>query len=194
MYVDKSDNMKEDRLKQFIQDNRGEFEQERAPENIWSEHDVIKSKSSVKKYLLRSIFILSIVLIIVTAYFIGKKSRKHLKIEKQELQDIQFAKYAPQEFVEVEQFYKSQVLEKQALLSEPKWQQQLALELSSLDTSYLELQSDFYHSESNNQAMLMHLMVENYKLRIQLLEIALKKQKQFSKTKLNNVNNELQEH
>lgn len=170
--------MERDELKRFISDHRDQFEVEKAPRNTWNAiESELHKPNPLKKYGLFSLLIIGIVGIFLGGMYLGQQQKSS---SKQEVTPTMYANVQPQfqqnlpkEVVELENYYKTIIEDKKSSIQMVS-NTPLTEELQILDSNYEELKSEFI-SKNADEDLLIHLMIENYKLRIKLLEMTLRK-------------------
>lgn len=181
--------MSEDKLRSFIKEHKSEFDDQKTPARVWDRIDQDlgrgpkKNKPSTKQIWM----ILSTVLVMFSAgIYFGSKYFSEQK------PPAVYAEIQDEEFLEMQHYYNPLLERKQQ-----KFVNQVSNEsskdelkaLNELDEGFQELQLDFVNSSSNNKEMMMHLMKENYELRIKILEMAMEKIQTKEAPSTNNNNN-----
>jgi len=182
--------MKQDRLEQFIAENRDQFDLYDPDEKVWKEiSKSIHQKrqfSSWKAIAWRA----AAVIIIFAASFmfweylntrqvlVSRQEKKILKLEIPELKEAEF-------------YYTNMVDNKLKelipLISEnPELQNELNNDLRELDSVYAELQNDLIDNIANDEVV--EAMIQNYRLKLEILEDLLEHLKETSKNEENEKN------
>lgn len=164
--------MKRDRLEQFIAENRDQFNLYDPGEEVWNE---IKGKVQ-KRHRFPDwktiIWRAAAILVIFAASFLlqeylhrndmltGRKDRKLQKVEIPELKEAEY-------------YYTSLVDEKikaiePLLKNQPELGDELKNDLAELDSIYSELQKDLIDNIANDEVV--EAMIQNYRLKLQILE------------------------
>lgn len=165
--------MERDELKRFITDHREHFEDEKPSKNIWNaiENELYKP-NPLKKYGLLCLLLIGVAIIFVGGMYFGQQ--KNFNKGKTKHTTYANIQNMPQEVVELENYYKTIIKDKKAAVHLINNISPLNEELQVLDNNYEELKSEFI-SKNADEDLLIHLMIENYKLRIKLLEMTLRK-------------------
>lgn len=177
--------MMKDRLEQFISDNRDQFDLHEPDEKLWKG---VESGISRKKKLRigwkGALWRAAAVLVIFTAGFLLQDLLQHRRAVLSERDENRIMKEIP-ELQEAEIYYTSLLDEKirqiEPLLKEhPELGETLQQDLSELDSIYDELQNDLRDNIANNEVV--EAMIQNYILKIQILEDLQEYMNETSKT------------
>jgi hypothetical protein len=151
-----------DRLEEFVRGQREQFDMFEPDEKLWKgiEKKMDKSrKFNLGYYLIRAAGVAAILFISVTSYnYLAGRNNKNPEIP---------------ELREAEVYYSgiidSKLKEVQPLLSDyPDIQEDINSDLSELDSVYKNLKEDLRDNVSNQEVI--EAMVENYRMRIEILE------------------------
>lgn len=177
--------MSQDRLKQFVEENQSQFDNEKAPSHIWGKID--QELSSGSNQVSRVWKFISIGLLILVIFAVGLYVGKSKPFsQKDQQQNLQYAQVMPDEVQEMESYYNTLLNDKKQRLQVVSNNSSISDEMQVLDNSYEELKNDYVNYNGNDQELMLHLMIENYKLRIQLLEMTLNKSTESKHNQLNN--------
>jgi hypothetical protein len=164
--------MKRDRLEQFIAENLDQFDIHDPGDKVWNG---IKSRVSKGRRLpgIKTImWWAAAVLVIFSASFLlqeylhrndvltGRKEKKIQNIVIPELQEaeIYYTNMVDEKIGEIEQLLKN----------EPELGYELKNDLAELDSIYTELQKDLTDNIANDEVI--EAMIQNYRLKLQILE------------------------
>ena len=174
-----------DRLEQFISDNRDQFDLHEPDEKLWAGIESnIRKKRTVRIGWQGIAWRAAAVILIFGASFLIQEYLHQRR-------DIITAREANQmirnipELQEAEVYYTSLLNEKitqiEPLIAEhPELKESLEQDLSELDSIYAELQKDLRDNIANNEVV--EAMIQNYILRIEILEDLLEYMEESSKT------------
>lgn len=169
--------MKQDKLKEFIDQNQEEFNCEVPSEHIWNKiNDKLdekenkrRSKKTILWYTLR--LAAASVLVLVTYIFVTWTSHdksKQIAQANTSFEDEQIA-----ELMEAEAFYTNQVNTRQQEVfrlaaNQPEVKQDIINDFLELDSAYADLKLELKENIANEQVIAA--MIENYKMRLEILE------------------------
>lgn len=156
-----------DRLEKFIVKNREGFNDAEPNPLMWLniEKNLDKGKKSKVKKLYRITAIAaSIIVVLGIGMLIG--------LNMQQLSDTELLAQNEQyrEFQQAERYFQKQVNVKLDLLQEYPAKQEVTEDLSQLDAVYNELKAELLNSPNQDNNAIIQAMIENYQLRINLLE------------------------
>jgi len=182
--------MKEDRLEQFIAENRDQFDLYDPDEKVWKE----VSKTIHKKQRFTNwktvVWRAAAVIVIFAASFMFweymNNSDMLMGRQEKKLQNLEIP-----ELREAEIYYTNMVdnrLEELTPLiqQDPELQNELNNDLSELDSIYTELQKDLVDNIANDEVV--EAMIQNYRLKLEILEDLLEKLQETSKNEENEKN------
>jgi len=171
---------KKDRLEAFISEHRAEFDFMQPDPGIWSKIDQEirpKGGGTLVYWLIGVIAVLVIGISLMFGMQIGKSKQT---------QPAYFASEAQfEEFKQTQQYYTSMVNYNLSLIKDPEQSAQVRNDLDQLDEIYLELKAELEQSPNADSEMIIGLMIENYRNKINILEKVLTRSKEK-----NNVNNQ----
>jgi hypothetical protein len=164
--------MKKDRLEQFIAENRDQFDLYDPGERVWNgiekkvqkKHNNLNWKSIIWKA--------AAILVIFAASFLlqeylhrnemlsGRKDKKIKNVEIPELQEaeIYYTNLVDEKIEEIKPLLKNQ----------PELSNDIKNDLAELDSTYAELQKDLIDNIANDEVV--EAMIQNYRLKLQILE------------------------
>lgn len=156
----------EDKLRDFVQSNKNEFDNQKAPTHIWNkienELGPAKPKRDWKTPLWLLIFLVIGMLIsfVATKYLFSNKTETptHYAIKDKTSAPLRTA-------VDVQHVNTSR-------------QHAVLKELNDLDEGFKELEADF-SNKPGNSIMMMKLMKKNYELRIKILDMAIENEQKI---------------
>jgi hypothetical protein len=153
-----------DKLEQFIEDNRRDFDSEFNPENSWNK---IESKISKAKPTRQPVWMVaaSIVFLLSVAWLIYDRSQLTNKINELENLSVNNKPYS-----EIETFYQQSIHEKTALVNQISGDQNIEIntDLKSLNKKYEDLKAKV--KEQGGHPQLVNAMIQNLQLQIEILE------------------------
>jgi len=166
--------METDPLKRFIQENRQAFEDDFMPHDTWKE---IESKlpSPTHQTIYKTWLKIAATIIVILAsgiiYMWMDQQNKQTNITAQ--QPSSGAHNAEQDLKEAEHYYATVITErKQELFSMtadmPEIKQDVQIEFAELDSVYKQLRIELKNNTSNETVI--NAMIQNYRIRLQLLE------------------------
>ena len=182
--------MKEDRLEQFIAENRDQFDLYDPDEKVWKEVSKTIHKTQRFTNWKTVVWRAAAVIVIFAASFMFWEymNNSDMLIGRQEkkLQNLEIP-----ELREAEIYYTNMVdnrLEELTPLiqQDPELQNELNNDLSELDSLYSELQKDLVDNIANDEVV--EAMIQNYRLKLEILEDLLEKLQETSKNEENEKN------
>jgi hypothetical protein len=164
--------MKRDRLEQFITENRDQFDLYDPGERVWNGIERRVQKKYRHPGWKAIIWRAAAVLVIFAASFLlqeylhrnefltGRKDKKIREVEIPELQEaeIYYTNLVDEKIEEIEPLLKNQ----------PELSKDLKTDLTELDSIYAELQKDLIDNIANDEVV--EAMIQNYRLKLQILE------------------------
>ena len=172
--------MKEDKLEQFLSQNRSEFDSESPPPMVWMRIEKELSTNRKKETLVHElkktslIRVMQVAVMFVVVMGVGlmvgmqinnggnKYNNPHLK-----------------EFVEAERHYNRQIDNMWVTVKANGIENDdIEKDLASLDEVYLELKEELLHGKGSNTDEVVNSMIKNYRTKIDILETVLNKTKQ----------------
>jgi hypothetical protein len=170
--------MEKDNLKRFIEDNEAEFNNEIPSENVWKG---VKQNTSKRKAISLWVWAAAASVIIVSSnvfYFTQQQDTKvSIAIETTPKDPIE------QEIKEMEVYYSSQINQK--IIEAKKFEESEIFleEIDFLKEEYKTLEKEM--KVGANREVVLQAMIENYKVRLQLLEDLLEELKEETKNTSN---------
>jgi hypothetical protein len=165
------------RLEDFINENRSQFDDQRPDRSIWLEiernldqpkRDVKTVKLSFLKIAASIIFILSVgVLIGVNVVPSSQNINYTISPEMKQFQ-------------ETEKYYQTQVNLKLNELKDPNTKRNVENDLKQLDEIYNQLKTEMMSTQYTNSDMMINAMIKNHKTKVEILENILNKQNQIN--------------
>jgi hypothetical protein len=151
-----------DRLEEFVRSQREQFDMFEPDEKLWMgiEKKMDKSqKFNLGYYLIRAAAVAAILIITFTSYnYLGRRNSKNPEIPELKEAEIYYSGIIDSKLKEV-----------QPLLSDyPDIKEDINSDLSELDSVYKNLKEDLKDNVSNQEVI--EAMVENYRMRIEILE------------------------
>ena len=162
-----------DRLEQFISDNRDQFDLHEPDEKLWAGIESrVQNKKTFRIGWKAVMWRAAAVLIIFGASFILQEFLHQRRDVISEREEIKILREIP-ELQEAEMYYTSLLDDKiqqiEPLISEyPELGETIQQDLSELDSIYSELQKDLRDNIANDEVV--EAMIQNYILKIQILE------------------------
>jgi hypothetical protein len=164
--------MKRDRLEQFITENRDQFDLYDPGERVWNGIERRVQKKHRHPDWKAIIWRAAAILVIFAASFLlqeylhrnelltGRKDKKIRDVEIPELQEaeIYYTNMVDEKIEEIEPLLKNQ----------PELNKGLKNDLAELDSIYAELQKDLIDNIANDEVV--EAMIQNYRLKLQILE------------------------
>lgn len=173
-----------DKLEKFIDENRDEFDYYLPSAGVWEKSG---KKFSTRKIYLTVLSRVAVVILIFAGSYLFHDfvdSRRSGKLSNSELRNIY--EQIP-ELKEAENYYANLVSRKlneikPFYISNPEMKNLVQYDLAELDSIYNQLKTDLKDNVANDQVI--EAMIQNYRLKLQILEDILKDLKQ-EKTKEN---------
>ncbi len=182
--------MKEDRLEQFIAENRDQFDLYDPDDKVWKEvRKTIHSKQRFISWKTVAWRAAAVIVIFAASFMfweylnnsdilIGRQEKKVQKLDIPELR-------------EAEIYYTNRVVNKLEELTpliqqDPELQIELNSDLHELDSIYTELQKDLMDNIANDEVV--EAMIQNYRLKLEILEDLLEQLQKTSKNEENEKN------
>ena len=164
--------MSEDKLHGFVRKHKSTFETERAPSRVWGRIETDLDKTQVKRsWSMKQMLLIvgAICTLFVVGLYVGSQ------ILGNDQAGTMYANVEDREYLEMQHYYGSILEDRQESFVSQVNEKTILDELVELDEGFEELKSDFANSSANNKELMMHLMKENYELRIKILEMAMDK-------------------
>jgi hypothetical protein len=174
-----------DRLEQFISDNREQFDLYEPDDRLWAGIESgIRQKKNLRIGWKGLLWRAAAVVLIFGASFLLQEYLHQRRGMVSEREQTRIFREIP-ELEEAEIYYSSLLDEKLRLVEplvaeHPELGVSLNQDLSELDSIYLELQNDLRDNIANNEVV--EAMIQNYILKIKILEDLLKYMDETSKT------------
>jgi hypothetical protein len=174
-----------DRLEQFISDNRGQFDLYEPDDRLWAGIESgIRQKKTLRIGWKGLLWRAAVVVLIFGASFLLQEYLHQRRGMISEREQTKILREIP-ELEEADIYYTGLLDEKlrllEPLISEhPELGVSLNQDLSELDSIYLELHKDLRDNIANDEVV--EAMIQNYVLKIQILEDLLKCMDETSKT------------
>jgi len=195
--------MSEDKLKQFIDDNRSAFELEGPSEGLWDSIDeklkakakesgapVIPAAQSSQKSRWKVWAMAASLALIVglgATLFLQNRSGQNTKLIAHEVSETDLAQFN-EELAEIDNYYSVQVNKRVKSLEAYAPDEELMLELTELSNEYDTLRKEMGLGFDDSQ--IVAAMIENYRLRLDLLEDLLEAMEQAEGKKSKRSNHE----
>jgi hypothetical protein len=173
-----------DRLEQFISENRDQFDLHEPDEKLWAGIEAnIQGKKSRRIGWKGIVWRAAAVILIFGASFLVQEYLHQRKIMMADQEDTGIIQGIP-ELQEAEIYYTGLLNDKISqieplLENHPELGESLQQDLAELDSIYAELQKDLRDNIANDEVV--EAMIQNYILRIQILEDLLKYMDESSK-------------
>lgn len=153
-----------DKLEQFIQDNRSDFQDNFDPANSWSQ---IESKISKQKRINSPVWMVaaSIVLLLSLGWLMYDRAKLTDKIDELESLSVNEKPYS-----EIELYYQTSIAEKTALVNHISSEKNIKIntDLTSLNKKYEELKVKL--KEQGGHPQIVSAMIQNLQTQIEILE------------------------
>jgi len=157
-----------DRLEQFINENRADFDNEIPNLKVWADIDKqinTDGGGAKRRTLWRYAWIAASILFLLTSgAFIGQRI---LAPSEAELADTELV--SP-EFEEMEAYYQSQIKQKKAQLARYSEDTSVEQDLLQIDTFMEELKQELKNAVKGNEEQIINAMINNYQTKIAILE------------------------
>ena len=164
--------MEKDNLKKFIDDNKDEFDFGMPSDKVWNGIEKKVSPKKSNKWLILGVA--ASVSLILTVGFLtlrgstGEIAPEEIPVALEEEQE----KYLSNEIAEIETFYATQVDLKVEEVRKYEESEDLLIEIDLLKEEFNLLQKEM--GDGANQETILEAMIQNYRLRLNLLEDLLK--------------------
>ena len=156
-----------DNLEKFIVDNREAFNDADPNPLMWLDIEKKldkRKKSRVIKLYRYAAVAASFILVLGMGMLIG------LNLNQQSNTDLLAENEQYQEFQQAEMYFQKQVNVKMDLLKEYPAGQEVEDDLSQLDAVYNEMKAELLSSPNKDNSAIIQAMIENYQIRINMLE------------------------
>lgn len=170
--------MEKNNLKRFIEDNEAEFNNEIPSENVWKG---IKKETSKRKTI--SLWVWAAAASVVIISSIGFYFTQHQDTEVSIAIETTPKDPIEQEIKEMEVYYTSQINEKIVEARKFEDSEVFLEEIDFLKEEYKTLEKEM--EVGANREVVLQAMIENYKVRLQLLEDLLEELKEDTKSTSN---------
>lgn len=168
--------MNRDQLESFIQQHRSEFDDASPPQDLWEKVEQQLPRSGPRISWRKSwLNVAAVGLLIVVAVGLGHYwgSRQSFVADE--------ALHA--EFSQAEQFYRSTINQQYARLSSQGMNPALDTDLAEIDQAIKEIRAEMQGLPPGTQRELTEKLINNYRIKLQLLEYILQKQNQANPSK-----------
>ena len=178
----------QDDFEKFVRDNREDFDMKTPSFKIWENIDkelngeqkefsplkIVKSERhlTLRKRVLRYASVAAVGLLLLTvggmigSYFTANGG--------QEVAEVSFGEIS-EEYAEVEQFYAQQVNYQIEELKKHDYDKNILEDITELDIAFKELKQELGNSEVMSDEEIIHAMIENYQMKIAILERVLER-------------------
>lgn len=181
-----------DRLEDFIEQNKDEFDIYEPGEQVWEKIETNKNSKKKRKISVSAIIwrAAAVITIFVISYFVHDFISVNNGNESDNLnQTIVADCEIPDEVIETESYYISQVnmrLEElnNFSIEDPEIRKEVEADLNELDNIYLDLKNDLCEDVANEEVI--EAMIQNYRIKLQILEDILFKLNEIKNQKNNN--------
>jgi hypothetical protein len=173
-----------DNLEKFILENREAFDDQEPNPLLWLE---IEKKLPAKKIVpvrkITRIFAVaaSIIVILGVGMLIG------LNLDQGNANNLPVANEQYAEFQEAEQYFQKQVNVKMGELKQHSVDEDVEKDLTQLDAVYNEMKAELLNSTNKDNNAIIEAMIENYRIRIEMLEKILNNVKDKNETHEENI-------
>lgn len=176
-----------DRLKDFIKNNRRDFESENPPGRIWDNIEKNISRKGAQRFYMQPVFrwnlAAAVLLILVSSvyYFKSLDQTNSMHKSSNETSILEEPDYNQQmrQFMKIIDIKQEEL--KQIALEQPELYQKFTSAIYQLDSSYHTLKNQL--AETPNREMLMEAMVQNLQLQLKVLNQQLNIIKQIKNSK-----------
>ncbi len=167
----------EDKLKSFMQENKDQFGEAKAPAGAWGRIEQnLGSSPKGKTISMKSLWMIIGGLVLLFA-LLGVAGYNYMSASNEDKSDMQFAstEIDDDQYKSMQNYYQPLLKStEQKFVSEVNAPSVME-ELTDLDEGFEELQSDYLNNDAVNKEMMLKLMKENYELRIKILEMAMER-------------------
>jgi hypothetical protein len=174
-----------DKLESFITEHRAAFDMMEPDPRIWNRIDSDlrpKGGNTMVYWLLGVIAVLVISISLMFGMQIGQSKQS---------QPAYFASESQfDEFKETQDYYTTMVNYNLSQIKDPQQSEQVRNDLDQLDEIYLELKAELENSPNGDSEMIIGLMIQNYKNKIDILEKVLTKSKDKNNDNNQNIFND----
>jgi hypothetical protein len=177
--------MMKDRLEQFISDNRDQFDVHEPDDRLWAGIESSISGKKVLRISWKAVLWRAAAVILIFAASFGVQEILHQRKAMVAGQEEKEIMQRIPELQEAEMYYTGLLNEKisqiEPLIREnPELGESIQQDLSELDSIYTELQKDLRDNIANDEVV--EAMIQNYMMKIQILEDLLEYMEESSKT------------
>jgi hypothetical protein len=171
-----------DSMKDFIQQNKDSFDSFEPSENLWEKIEQ-KSVKPIRMVSLSSVLRVAAVAVIlmgVGLFFLLQETEQPIAeveapVEEEQVVPLSLANMSS-EMAEVEVYYTTQISERMKELDQYEVDPDMLLEIEFLQNDYEELKKEL--GQGADRAKIVEAMIENYRLRIEILELILNELKE----------------
>lgn len=179
--------MKEDKLKKIIDENRDWFDEEPASDRIWDNVNKRLDKNEPRMVPLKMVLqyaAAAVVVICVSIYFLIPPNNLENIADHNTPNEKEYllASLSP-EYAEVEHYYLSRIHFTMNELKGYNPDEELIQAVQDLDEEYKRLSEEI--NEQVNRDEIIEAMIENYRLKLYLLEQILESMKENNETEFN---------
>ncbi len=184
-----------DRLEKFITENRNDFDSLESPAGMWekiNESVQQKKKTAVKSYKWKQVLwrAAAVLVIFCISFLISEMIHRNDTIIVETEQAHEYEQ--PPELIEAEAYYTSRVNKRlleidKYLTGNPELKLQVNYDINELDSIYQELKNDLQENYNNQEVI--EAMIQNYRLKLQILNEVLELLKKIEDPSHNKSNN-----
>jgi hypothetical protein len=188
--------MKQDKLEQFVIENRRDFDILEPPENLWDkikQTPPVKSHISWKTYALRMAAAITIFLVawfsndLVKSHYAGKQKDKTTNLGQEQMEQYQL-------LMEAELYYASRINQARVDLTQLAGNDKTILrdintDLMELDEVFEDLKDDLMDNGDNQEVI--EAMIQNYRIKLDILEQMLQQLQQSETHQKNEEDHEI---
>lgn len=181
-----------DRLEEFVEENKDKFDAYEPGDHIWDKIETNKTKGKQRKITVTSVIwrVAAVVTIFIVSYFVHDFISENSKTENPVVNNLTNENCdIPEDVIETESYYISQVnmrLEElnNFSIDDPEIKKEVEADLNELDNIYLDLKNDLCEDVANEEVI--EAMIQNYRIKLQILEEILLKLNEIKNQKNNN--------
>jgi hypothetical protein len=171
------ENNEKDRLKEFVKKHKSTMDIHNAPEMDWTFVAKTSNKKEEKVIRLATVLrwaVASVVILIagnVLFWVYNSKPQSEVQAKVDEITPINLFQVSD-EIAEIEFYYSSQIKDALVQVEDLGYSDELKVQLNLLDTEYNSLKKELNNNLDNE--VVIYQMIENYRLKLELLENAIR--------------------
>lgn len=170
-----------DQLEDFIKNNRSAFDIDEPSPMVWAGVERSFRRNKLKKIIRFSGIAASVLILISAGYFMGLRNGNGQINESLFANEVQY-----NDFQEAQNFYTKEIDNKMVEVKDLGVESDVQNDLTQLDEIYNDLKKEMLNAQYKDKELLINLMINNYRTKIEILERIIGKTKNSPQSKTQN--------